>query len=176
MREFDRVAAAFERALAAADAEEQRRRQEKADHYPDWLGWGRLIFRSPGHAQIRVLKVLWEFADPRSAGLPVAAVVEISRLEKSNVRRALAGLLDRGYLDTTPDGKRVRITPELERHYLEDWLFPAPPLEAARIDPTRAVEILKRCGEDVTPPDPQAYGVTLRRSSRKFSDGRRNYP
>jgi hypothetical protein len=126
-----------------------------------------------GPAQLRILKVLWTFADPRSAGLPIAAVVEIAGLEKSNARRAIRSLLDRGYLDISADRKRVRISAELERHYTEDWLFPAPPIAAVRLgDPERAVEILQRRGEEVMPPDPVVEGVTLKRSRREFSDER----
>ena len=130
LEEMRRDRLEFEKAMSGLEAarrEEVRLRKEKADLYPDWLGFKRMEHRLPGDTQSKVLRILWDYSDPFDAGLPVRVVKRIIDEDRSNVRRAIKSLFKRGCLDQSPDEKRIRISKNLFSYY-KDMIVPAGPL------------------------------------------------
>lgn len=138
----------FVRDFKAAKAEERRLRREKADLYPDWLGTGILDYREPGPLQRQVQHVLWYYSDPLDAGLPITVVKAIAGGDRSNLRRAILSLHDRGCLDMTLDETRVRISAELFRYYAR-MLLPAPLFVAHKPDDELARRVLREWSEEL---------------------------
>ncbi len=138
----------FVRDFKAAKAEERRLRREKAALYPDWLGRGTLDYREPGPIQRQVQHVLWYYSDPLDAGLPIPVVKAIAGGDRSNLRRAILSLHDRGCLDMTLDETRVRISAELFRYYAR-MLLPALLFVAHKPNDELAERVLREYGEEV---------------------------
>ncbi len=66
--------------------------------------------RYPGKNQLRVLAVLVRYAADPQRGLPTSAVRKIGGIaDKGNTTRAIRSLTERGTLQRSKDGKRLRI-------------------------------------------------------------------
>ena len=135
--------------IAEARIKENRRREAKIARYPAWIRYDSIAEREtiPGPLQNRVLAVLYKYADPPDAGLPVVAVKAIMGGERSNVRRAIRTLLARARLDETPDGERIRLSEPTLEHYAE--VMPALSLTMERFDKELVEDVLAAYGEDV---------------------------
>lgn len=77
-----------------------------------WFGYEHLSARkrSPGETQRAVLAALRECAGHPSEGLPVAHVKAIVGGDPANTRRAIRSLLQRGLLEESADGRRIRLS------------------------------------------------------------------
>jgi hypothetical protein len=130
--------------------EERRLRDEKRALFPVWVGCPYRPARSPGPTQRRIIRVLWEYSDPLDAGLCVLAIKHVIGGDKSNVRRAIRGLLKYGYLDQTPDGTRLRISAGLLNDYA-GMTFPGVfiRLSAHILDEGWARQVLREHGEEL---------------------------
>lgn len=138
-------------AFIEAKHEEKRRREAKIAANRRWLRYESRTERDVMHGpnQRRVLASLWHFADPPDAGLPVEVVKALAGGEKSNVRRAIRTLLlERGEVEETPEGDRIRLAEETLLFYRRT-LVPGGELVLERFDGEFVEAVLEEFGEDV---------------------------
>jgi hypothetical protein len=95
--------------------------------------------RSPGPNQRSVLYVLWKYADPVDEGLTVYTVKAIVGGDRSNTRRAIRTLLQRGELEESEDGKRVHLSRSAAFRFSSN----SPPTLEDPPDEERAAKILR---------------------------------
>jgi hypothetical protein len=78
-----------------------------------WFGFEHLPVRDRplGGTQLPVLAALRENASPPEGGLPVADVKAVVGGDAANARRAIRSLLERGLLEESADGRRIRLSP-----------------------------------------------------------------
>lgn len=133
----------FARALREAQEEEARRYEEqeamweKPEHrYKRW--------RFPSKNQLRIIAVLVCYAADPQKGLPASALRRIVGIgDKSNARRAERALLQRGTIQRSKDGKRLRIAPSVDSLL---WSL-APSVVDPPLDDGRAQALLEGIGE-----------------------------
>lgn len=133
----------FTRVLREAREEEARRYEKQEALWekpePRYERW-----RFPSKNQLRVIAVLVRYAADPQKGLPASAVRKIAGIgDKSNARRAERALLQRGTVQRSKDGKRLRIAP------LDDSLLwsLAPNMVDPSLDDSKAQALLEACGE-----------------------------
>lgn len=145
-------------------------RQEKRALFPVWVGYPYRPARSPGPTQRKIIRILWEHADPLDAGLAVRALKRIVGGDRSNVRRAIRGLLQYGYLDQTPDGERLRISEGLLNDYA-GMMYPEAfvRLSADAPDERWVREVLWEHGEEL---HVVGFGVDCRENGDYFTRSR----
>lgn len=108
---------------------------------PRWIGheYSSVRRRRLGAMQARILRILWDYADPWDEGLPVTAVKAIVGGNRSNTRRAIRTLLRHGQLDESEDGKRIRLS-----FSTACWLALLSPMPKESIDDDRAREVIRK--------------------------------
>ncbi len=100
--------------------------------------------RYPSKNQLRVIAVLVRYAADPQKGLSASAVRRIAGIgDKSNARRAERALLERGTVQASKDGTRLRITPS-SCSFL--WRF-APSMIDPPLDDEEAEAVLRVYGE-----------------------------
>ena len=150
--------------------EERHLREEKRAMFPVWMGYDYRPVRSPGPTQRKVIRLLWEHSDPLDAGLPVKVVKRVGGGDKSNVRRAIRGLLRFGYLDQTPDGERLRVSAGLLKDYA-GMPFPGVFVMTLTCIPDEGWirQVLQEHGEELSV---VGFGVDCRENGAFFTRGR----
>jgi DNA-binding IclR family transcriptional regulator len=133
----------FARVLREAQEERARLYQEQEAMWekpePRYERW-----RYPSKNQLRVIAVLVRYAANPQKGLPASAVRRIAGIgDKSNARRAERTLLQRGTIQRSKDGERLRIAQAGDSIL---WSF-APNVVDPPLDDGRAQTLLEGSGE-----------------------------
>lgn len=113
--------------------------------------------RSFGHRQLRVIAVLVRYARESREGLPRAAVRQIAAQGSGETQRSyervIERLVERGILQQSRDGARVRLT-DWRTVYLWKYL---PNTTSPPLDDSKAKAVLEGSGEDWEPERKQGF-------------------
>jgi DNA-binding IclR family transcriptional regulator len=134
-------------ARAAARAEEQRRVEAEIAAGRGWIRYERPFARRHrrGPVQDRILHVLWRYSCPSlDEGLSVRALKAVLGGDRSNQRRAIRTMLERGELEEREDGERVRLA-----GHTVIWFLVLSSPEVGQLDEEQVRAVLSNAGEVV---------------------------